>query len=362
MINKMVILHIASIQDDKCSGVSSIVPKHILYQQKYEQVALWNLFDYIPAEINTCYLFSMHTRLEILPPPFDKPDLVVFHEIYRAAFLRIYKDVLKYDIPYVIVPHGSLTKISQNKKIIKKKIANFLLFNSFIDNAKKINYLSIQEKQNSAFKKVDSFISTNGVEVNALTPEDFKKDGIVITYIGRIDILHKGLDIMVLATKSIESFLRDNSVQINIYGPGNINQINKLNNTIINNNLNDIIKLNDKVVGKRKEDILLNSTFYIQSSRSEGMPVGILEALSFGIPCIITEGTNLGDFVNNYDAGWVSKTNADALSEKIREAIENIDTFKQKSDNAKRLVKEKFDWEKITTNVLDEFSLIVKGE
>ncbi|MGH2110165.1 glycosyltransferase [Aerococcus urinaeequi] len=66
-----------------------------------------------------------------------------------------------------------------------------------------------------------------------------------------------------------------------------------------------------------KEEILRNSNIMILTSRSEGFPMSVLEALAFGNPCIVTRGTNVMDLIENNQLGWGTEP------ENIGETIEN---------------------------------------
>ena len=52
----------------------------------------------------------------------------------------------------------------------------------------------------------------------------------------------------------------------------------------------------------------MNSDMFILTSRHEGFPMSILEALSYGLPVLITKGTNMTDLVHKASAGWTCET------------------------------------------------------
>ena len=97
-------------------------------------------------------------------------------------------------------------------------------------------------------------------------------------------------------------------------------------------------------MGKEKEEVLLNTDIFIQTSRHEGMPLGILEALSYGIPCLATEGTNLGTIIENNNAGWYANNSIESIANKIEETIKDKQKLRKKGKNAIKLIKNDFSW------------------
>lgn len=74
----------------------------------------------------------------------------------------------------------------------------------------------------------------------------------------------------------------------------------------------------------------------------EGMPMGILEAASYGLPCLITEGTMLGESVKKYDAGWVAQTNAESIAEHLKTAVYDWENWYKKIRECKKNDRRKF--------------------
>lgn len=110
----MNLLHVCSITNNKTSGISNVVPEHFINQSKFVKVALLNCnntqIERLKSEKNVFYYNEINKNIDNLPKPFNCPDLVVFHGIYISQYISIYNKILKKDIPYIIIPHGSLTK------------------------------------------------------------------------------------------------------------------------------------------------------------------------------------------------------------------------------------------------------------
>ena len=356
----MVIVHIAHTENMPFWGVDVAVEAHIKRQQQLESVALINVAGHKIECVQNQFDYSKGFDIKKLPAPFNNPDLVVFHEVYRVQYLKIAKNLLKNKVPYIIVAHGSLTKNAQSKSRIKKIIGNVLFFNKFIKKAQAIQCLSKRElEQTKKLKK--KFISTNGIDI----PKEFKKhfntDCTDIVFIGRYDIYYKGLDIFFDAVKSLESFINKQNVKISMYGPDDSNCFKQVEDLIKQKGVEKLITQNSAITGEQKKDRLLKSDIFIQTSRSEGMPLGIIEALSYGVPCLVTEGTNLGEIISEYNAGWVAKTTADDIAKTIRKAVLEKQEYTEKSSNAINLVKDNFVWNKVIEDEFDNYRKIING-
>ena len=118
--------------------------------------------------------------------------------------------------------------------------------------------------------------------------------------------------------------------------------------------------MRDAVNGIEKEKIILSADIFIQTSRVEGMPLGILEALSYGLPCLVTKGTNTGEIVKKYNAGWVAETNTTSIANKLIEAIFDSNVWVEKSQNCIRLIEENFSWDKISNKAIQDYERVSK--
>lgn len=354
----MVILHFASIENSKTSGVSIAVLQHVAAQGQYAETALINTNGIKIADVQTQLPFCKPFDVRALPKPFDRPDLAIFQECYRPVYLSIAKNLKRNGIPYIIVPHGELGREAQKKKYLKKKAANLLLFNRFTEHSAAIQCLSKREFEETAFGK-NKFIGTNGVVIPKEKKEEFSSAGVKIVYVGRLDAYHKGLDLLLEAVRLSKQILIDHGCKIELYGPDYAGRFDHVQSLIQENEVQDLVSLNHEIVGTDKVKKLLEADIFVQTSRFEGMPLGILEAMSYGLPCLVTEGTAVGEIVSEAHAGWVAKTNAQDIANRLVDAVNDRSEWGEYGENGRKAVQERYSWDIVAADAVRYYKSIL---
>ena len=262
----------------------------------------------------------------------------------------------------IIVPHGSLTKEAQKQKWLKKIPANILIFNKFIDNATAIQYL-IEGEQEKSRKCKKYIIAGNGIELsdNKKTYiSDSNNETFQIIYIGRYDTYTKGLDLLIKTAIAIKDFCRENNIKFMLYGTDYRGRQKKIEKMISKNNIEDIVVMNGPIWGIEKNDKMCKADLFIQLSRTEGQPIGLMEAIDVGLPCVVTKATNYGTIIEENNMGWVVNTEVKDICEKIIEAYNERKKLYKKSENEKQYAKKNFAWNEIAEKTVEKYKEIIK--
>lgn len=358
--DSLIVLHVAYITNDFASGVSTVVPQYLNEQSEIKEmnIALLNLTNYRPKDAK--YPVFFQSCIEKLPEPFCNPSLVIFHEIYRPDHIKLSHWLRRRAIPYIITPHGSLTYVAQEQHHLAKQLLNVFFYNAFIRNADCIHFLSKKEAMSSnGFKHRKARIIPNGVSIPKAKASNLESR--IALFIGRLDIEVKGLDLLIKSLPLIADELRGLGAKIYIYGPDEDGSMAKLELLIADNQVSDIVLLNGPVNGQSKADAFLKSQFYIQLSRTEGFPTSVLEALAYGLPIIVTEGTTWKETANNKGIGIGVESDLEAISNAIL-TLFNDDELRCKLANAARKYAiEHFQWKAIAKRQFILYRDIVNG-
>lgn len=358
----MTILFIAKPLSERGNGVVSAIKNELLYLQKAATVALYNIGVPLEKDIaEMVFSVAEYQKIKQLPTPFNKPDLVVFEEVYKIEYIKLYNECLCAKIPYVIIPHGCLVDLEQNKKKLKHQVANLLLFNRFIKKACAVQYLNEQERSVSHFTCRKTIIIPNSIEMKermyTTDPDCFK-----FIYVGRYDIVVKGLDLLVDTFIGLRQWCRENHVTLALYGPIDVHtNLELLQEKIRAYHCHDFITINGPVYGEEKEKNLQEASVFIQTSRNEGQPMGIIEALSFGLPCVVTYATSFGAYCNEQQCGIGVNFSQEELAHAIQKIYLDKAFWQQCCQNASACIQADFDIHAVTKRTLELYEQFVQA-
>lgn len=133
---------------------------------------------------------------------------------------------------------------------------------------------------------------------------------------------------------------------------GGDQEVERLQYYITEHDLGDLVKYEGWVNGEKKIELLNLMDVFILPSYVEGLPISILESLSYGKPVITTPVGGIPEVVNDTNGFIFAPGDVTALSEILKGIIINPTILKKKSNHAMDSVKSNFPYS--ITKVLDK--------
>ncbi|MBK8444237.1 MAG: glycosyltransferase family 4 protein [Sphingobacteriales bacterium] len=170
-----------------------------------------------------------------------------------------------------------------------------------------------------------------------------ENEAFIIGFVGRLDVYTKGLDLLMAAFETFQK--KQPAARLWIIGDGEGKAY--LENFIKEKKLNNVI-LWGKKFGQEKDELISQMHLFSHPSRNEGLPTAVLEAAVFGVPVIVTQATNVAEYVSHFGCGIaVADNNVAELvraMQQIYDDYASTDKVVLYAEGAKKMLSEMFSW------------------
>ncbi len=225
----------------------------------------------------------------------------------------------------------------------------------FIKNIKNLDsFIVLTKEEKSFWPELNNIVVIhNPLTINPITKSDCNNKKVIA--VGRY-AYQKGFDMLIESWSIVANTHPD--WELAIYGDGDDSDL---------KNLIDKYHLHDSCfLRPTTQDIIskyCESSIFVLSSRYEGMPMVLLEAIAFGLPLVSFDcPCGPKDIINNLKDGILVKSgDINELAEKICFLIENENIRKEMGVNARKNA-ERFKIENIAKQWIALFDILVKNK
>ncbi len=361
---------------NRMNGVNKVVNNLATYQTNLGyDVDVWGITrtpddvsDLPPRNYQTKLFKSInklfiHSKIQESLRKLRNDTVFHIHGGFIPEFFNLSKSLVKEDIPYVVTPHGCYNSKAMEKNQQFKNIYFNMFEKNYLRNAKVLHCIGQSEldSSNRLVPNVDKVLIPNGQNLDELKYEyeeilEDRLDMPIFGYCGRMDEKMKGLDLLLEGFAIYRHQMRKDG---KLWLIGGNQDFESLQNYARELGIAKDVTFWGPQFGNAKLNIIANMDAFYHASRYEGMPTAILEAAALKVPCVVSEATNLSDYVEEYDAGYVLDPNcADEVAWSMVHTLTQMKDkkWKEKGINAHNMVKTAFCWESIAQELVEVYS------
>lgn len=305
-------------------GITSVIDQILAYDwtQQNVNMSFVATFDGGNAIHKIIYFLNAYLSLRKLCEN-RAIDIMHVHMSHAGSFTRkyyIYKLCKKCGIPIILHLHSSSFVEFYNESTAskKKKIQQLLSGCDCV--------VALGEEWEQRIKIISPdanvCILNNTIAIPSYCVSE-EEHPVKILYLGVL-VKRKGVIDLLKAIKTIkdEGFLDTHDAAFNIGGTGECED--ELKRYSKDNGLDKYINFLGWVSGKDKSEQLETNHVLVLPSYGEGLPIAILEAISYGMPVVATDVGSVAEAVRDNENGFLYEAgNIDALSRSLKTIIEN---------------------------------------
>jgi glycosyltransferase involved in cell wall biosynthesis len=256
--------------------------------------------------------------------------------------------------PYVFSPHSGYDPVSLRRSRLRKALFGLALERALLRKAALVVGLTAVEVDQLRARgaRGPAVAIPNGVgpAPEAVDAEAFRRElGLppgarMAVFVGRLDVHRKGLD------RLVEGLAEAPGWHLALVGP-RFRDVDRLETAIRELRLLDRVHLVGSRYGPALHQALAAADAFVLLSRWEGLPMALLEALSFGTPAVVSPEVERLVPVAASGAGWVADAGRlpSVLREASSEAVGRAD--------AARALAARYDWDAVAREYGEAYRL-----
>jgi glycosyltransferase involved in cell wall biosynthesis len=276
-------------------------------------------------------------------------DVVVIHGAWRPSNVITATLARRRAVPYIAVPHGLYDPHIVARHRALRRAWWMLAERRYLQRAAAVHLFFRDEPRAYPFRS-RLIVAPNGMS----PPPDVRWDGGSsgqVVWLGRFDVQHKGLDLLIEAIECVSASRRP---QVRLIGHDWFNQKAVLRRRILERGLESWIEIEEPVVGDEKWKVLSTARAFVYPSRWEAFGLAAAEAVSIGVPTIVTPFP-LGRFLASQGAAFEVVARPGAIAD----AVSSVPAAGFDAEIGPRVMREHFSWDTTAASWLQQVGALL---
>lgn len=356
------------------NGISRVVYGLNRYSKQFGvESEIWSVVDGVQEETN--FIRDQYVKVKCFPriktglgkksaicekirEEKETINIVHFHMPWLLDKLAIAQTCMECGIPYIVTGHSAYS--ASQKQTWKMKIGKRYEV-PFLNNAVAVH--AITREESSEFKKfgVKSplFVIPNSVDdpVGHFVFKRTRDLRIRILFMGELRP-QKNIDGLIDAVSQL-SEPEKRRVVFDIAGPGANGSLEKYKQTVIEKGLGDQFIFHGGVFGEERRSLFKNADLYITPSLSEVISLSAIEAMAYGLPCVLTRQSDISYFYN-LDFFEMCESYSQDIARALKEILSRESEWEKMGKNSRVCYENNFKWESNIQKFIEAYQLYSK--
>jgi len=293
-------------------------------------------------------------------------DVVDIQVIWSCIGVDAARACIAAGVPYVITPHGAMTRWDWSKQMTAKRIFFATQLGPVWRRANAVRYVSQGELNDSMVMPAGPYaIIPNAIELPVTTDPAadlsarkrlaLSGSSQLILFLGRVargkgvvELLHAFGQVAVACPRAV----------LAIAGPLEGEYGEKVLRVATSMPHSERVLILGPVFGDAKSDLFSAASLFVTLSKSEGLPMTALEALSFGVPTVLTHASNLPEVERGGGGVIVADGTANAANVLVA-LLNDPSRLEQMRSKARMIVEHTFSWRAVLPRLTHLYENVV---
>jgi glycosyltransferase involved in cell wall biosynthesis len=296
-------------------------------------------------------------------------DLIHIHAVFNHSCVAAARACQKGGVPYIIRPLGTLESWSMKQKKLRKQVFWKIVGEKMLRGATSVHYTTAAEQTavEQTYDLKNGKVIPLGVESEWPTVSQTNSQSSPLVpdikngypYVLVLSRLHpkKGLDVLIDAFLNV---IADDNLQawrLLIAGDGPRDYVRQLQDQVKRARASKRVLFPGWLNGEQKWHALTNAALLALPSYQENFGICVVEALTCGVPVVVSEHVNLADEIDRAGAGWVTAVDCESIENALRNALANEEERRRRG-LAGKLLSKQFSVETMATELIRLYSSV----
>jgi len=277
-------------------------------------------------------------------------DLLVLHSAWVFHNVVAGRAAVRVGLPYVVTPHGGYDRHIVRRRALAKQGWWWTFERRLLSHAAGVHvfFESEEEAVRELGYRGGFVVAPHGVDVPHGHRWDGGSGGYVL-WLGRYDVEHKGLDLLVEALASIPVTQRPS---VRLHGPDSRGGRSVVGRLVASRGLERWVSLGGPLHGEAKMRALEAARAFVYPSRWDSHSIAVTEAMALGVPCVVTDVMHVGRETGREGAAFVAGTTPPELGDALAAATGSVAAGV--GQRARRFARTRFDWSNSAASFLEQ--------